>query len=77
MSSDRNQLGPAEWAVTRRDVLRGVPALRAARDPQPAIVMTGGRIVERGPVEAVLGAPSADHTRRVLRNTPSIECALA
>jgi ABC-type dipeptide/oligopeptide/nickel transport system ATPase component len=32
--------------------------------------------VEHGPVDAILGAPAADYTRRLLRNTPSIEVAL-
>jgi len=35
------------------------------------LVMTGGRIVEQGAVDTVLGAPTADYTRRLLRNTPS------
>lgn len=40
-------------------------------------MMTDGRIVEQGAVEAILDAPSAEYTRRLLRNTPSIERALA
>jgi peptide/nickel transport system ATP-binding protein len=39
-------------------------------------VMTGGRIVEQGPVEQIFGAPTAEYTRRLLANTPSIEVAL-
>jgi peptide/nickel transport system ATP-binding protein len=39
-------------------------------------VMNEGRIVEEGPVDAILTAPSADYTRQLLANTPSIEVAL-
>ena len=39
-------------------------------------VMNQGRIVEQGPIEAILTAPSADYTRELLANTPSIEVAL-
>jgi peptide/nickel transport system ATP-binding protein len=39
-------------------------------------VMNEGRIVEQGPIEAILTAPSADYTRELLANTPSIEVAL-
>jgi peptide/nickel transport system ATP-binding protein len=39
-------------------------------------VMNQGRIVEEGPVDAILTAPSADYTRELLANTPSIEIAL-
>jgi peptide/nickel transport system ATP-binding protein len=39
-------------------------------------VMNQGRIVEEGPVNAILTAPSADYTRELLANTPSIEIAL-
>jgi len=40
------------------------------------MVMNKGRIVEEGRVEAILTAPSADYTRELLANTPSIEVAL-
>jgi peptide/nickel transport system ATP-binding protein len=40
-------------------------------------VMSGGRIVEYGPVERVLEEPEADYTRRLLADTPSLEAALA
>ncbi|HEX6714178.1 MAG TPA: ABC transporter ATP-binding protein [Thermoleophilaceae bacterium] len=39
-------------------------------------VMNQGRIVEQGPVDAILTAPTADYTRQLLANTPSIEVAL-
>jgi len=39
-------------------------------------VMNKGRIVEQGSVDAILTAPSADYTRELLANTPSIEVAL-
>ena len=40
------------------------------------IVMTDGRIVEHGTTERIFTAPSADYTRKLLANTPSIEVAL-
>jgi peptide/nickel transport system ATP-binding protein len=39
-------------------------------------VMHRGRIVEQGSVDAILTTPSADYTRELLANTPSIEVAL-
>jgi peptide/nickel transport system ATP-binding protein len=39
-------------------------------------VMNKGRIVEQGSVDSILTAPSADYTRELLANTPSIEVAL-
>jgi peptide/nickel transport system ATP-binding protein len=39
-------------------------------------VMTGGRIVETGATETVFESPTADYTRQLLANTPSIEAAL-
>jgi peptide/nickel transport system ATP-binding protein len=39
-------------------------------------VMNKGRIVEEGSVDAILTAPTADYTRELLANTPSIEVAL-
>jgi peptide/nickel transport system ATP-binding protein len=39
-------------------------------------VMNEGRIVEQGSVDAILTAPTADYTRQLLANTPSIEVAL-
>jgi peptide/nickel transport system ATP-binding protein len=40
-------------------------------------VMTGGRIVELGPVTQIFEAPEAPYTRQLLENTPSIEAAMA
>ena len=40
------------------------------------IVMNQGRIVETGAVQQIFTAPSADYTRELLANTPSIEVAL-
>jgi peptide/nickel transport system ATP-binding protein len=39
-------------------------------------VMNQGRIVEQGSVDTILTAPTADYTRQLLANTPSIEVAL-
>jgi peptide/nickel transport system ATP-binding protein len=39
-------------------------------------VMNEGRIVEEGSVDAILTAPTAEYTRQLLANTPSIEVAL-
>jgi peptide/nickel transport system ATP-binding protein len=39
-------------------------------------VMTGGRIVETGTTAGVFESPSAEYTRQLLANTPSIEAAL-
>jgi peptide/nickel transport system ATP-binding protein len=40
------------------------------------VVMTDGRIVEQGTTEHIFTAPSAEYTRKLLSNTPSIEVAL-
>jgi peptide/nickel transport system ATP-binding protein len=40
------------------------------------IVMTDGRIVEQGTTEHIFTSPTADYTRKLLANTPSIEVAL-
>jgi ABC-type dipeptide/oligopeptide/nickel transport system ATPase component len=40
------------------------------------VVMTEGRIVEHGTVTTIFTAPSAEYTRKLLANTPSIEVAL-
>jgi len=38
--------------------------------------MTEGHIVEHGSVTSIFTAPSAEYTRKLLANTPSIEVAL-
>ena len=38
--------------------------------------MNEGRIVEHGSVEKIFTAPSAEYTRKLLANTPSIEVVL-
>ena len=58
----------------------------ALRHPQPALirtiaqevaVMSEGRIVEHGTVGAVLDAPRAEYTKKLLADTPSLEHAFA
>jgi len=39
--------------------------------------MSEGRIVELGTVEHVLQQPTADYTKRLLSDTPSLETATA
>jgi peptide/nickel transport system ATP-binding protein len=39
-------------------------------------VMNKGRVVELGSVNEIFTSPSADYTRELLANTPSIEVAL-
>jgi peptide/nickel transport system ATP-binding protein len=41
------------------------------------VVMSGGRIVEAGTVDDVLGSPREPYTRALLADTPSMELALA
>jgi ABC-type glutathione transport system ATPase component len=38
-------------------------------------VLAGGRIVEQGPADAVYGAPSHEHTRRLLESAPRLALA--
>ena len=44
---------------------------------QEVVVMSEGRIVERGPVDDVLDRPQAEYTRKLLSDTPSLEAAIA
>jgi peptide/nickel transport system ATP-binding protein len=44
---------------------------------QEVVVMSDGRIVERGASDSVLSAPQAEYTRELLSDTPSLEAALA
>jgi peptide/nickel transport system ATP-binding protein len=65
----RNEMGLSLLFITHDLALIRTIADRVA-------VMTEGRVVEHGPVEQILTAPSADYTRHLLANTPSIEIAL-
>jgi peptide/nickel transport system ATP-binding protein len=65
----RNEIGLSLLFITHDLALIRTIADRVA-------VMTEGRIVEHGPVEQIFTAPSADYTRHLLANTPSIEIAL-
>ena len=53
----------------------GAGPLRRIRGTRLGVV-GHGRIVEQGPTERIFTAPSADYTRKLLANTPSIEVAL-
>jgi peptide/nickel transport system ATP-binding protein len=64
----------AEMGLSLLFITHDLALIRTIADR--VLVMTGGRIVEHGPVDTILGAPAADYTRRLLRNTPSIEVAL-
>ena len=64
----------AEMGLSLLFITHDLALIRTIADR--VLVMTGGRIVEQGAVDTVLGAPTADYTRRLLRNTPSIEVAL-
>jgi peptide/nickel transport system ATP-binding protein len=44
---------------------------------QEVVVMSEGRIVERGLVDNVLDHPQASYTKRLLSDTPSLEAAMA
>jgi peptide/nickel transport system ATP-binding protein len=44
---------------------------------QEVVVMSDGRIVERGLVDDVLDRPQAEYTKKLLSDTPSLEAALA
>jgi peptide/nickel transport system ATP-binding protein len=44
---------------------------------QEVVVMSEGRIVERGLVDRVLDDPQAEYTRKLLSDTPSLETAMA
>ena len=44
---------------------------------QEVVVMSEGRIVERGTSDTVLTAPQAEYTKKLLSDTPSLEAALA
>jgi peptide/nickel transport system ATP-binding protein len=56
-------------------VTHNLPLVRSIA--QRVAVMSGGRIVELGPVDQVLHEPTDDYTRRLLADTPSLETATA
>ena len=65
----RNEMGLSLLFITHDLALIRTIADRVA-------VVTGGHIVEYGPCEQIFTSPSADYTRKLLANTPSIEVAL-
>jgi peptide/nickel transport system ATP-binding protein len=56
-------------------VTHNLPLVRSIA--QRVAVMSGGRIVELGPVDRVLQEPTDEYTRRLLADTPSLETATA
>ena len=69
-------------AALRRDlglsmlfVTHNLPLVRSIADS--VVVMSEGRIVERGSAARVIDAPQEDYTRRLISDTPSIVRALA
>ncbi len=65
----RNEMGLSLLFITHDLALIRTIADRVA-------VVTGGHVVEYGPTEQIFTSPSADYTRKLLANTPSIEVAL-
>jgi peptide/nickel transport system ATP-binding protein len=65
----RNQMGLSLLFITHDLALIRTIADRVA-------VVTGGHVVEYGATEQIFTSPSADYTRKLLANTPSIEVAL-
>jgi peptide/nickel transport system ATP-binding protein len=65
----RNEMGLSLLFITHDLALIRTIADRVA-------VVTGGHVVEYGPCEQIFTSPSADYTRKLLANTPSIEVAL-
>jgi len=65
----RKQMGLSMLFITHDLALIRTIADRVA-------VMTEGRIVEHGSVNAIFTTPRAEYTRKLLANTPSIEVAL-
>jgi peptide/nickel transport system ATP-binding protein len=65
----RNEMGLSLLFITHDLALIRTIADRVA-------VVTGGRIVEYGRCEQIFTSPSAEYTRELLANTPSIEVAL-
>ena len=65
----RNEMGLSLLFITHDLALIRTIADRVA-------VVTGGHVVEYGACEQIFTSPSADYTRQLLANTPSIEVAL-
>ena len=65
----RNEMGLSVLFITHDLALIRTIADRVA-------VLTGGHVVEDGHTEQIFTSPSADYTRKLLANTPSIEVAL-
>jgi peptide/nickel transport system ATP-binding protein len=65
----RNEMGLSLLFITHDLALIRTIADRVA-------VVTGGHIVEYGACDQIFTSPSADYTRKLLSNTPSIEVAL-
>jgi len=65
----------AEMGLSVLFVTHNLALIRTIADR--VAVMTGGRIVEVGPVGAVFAAPEAQYTRELLANTPRVEVAHA
>jgi peptide/nickel transport system ATP-binding protein len=69
-------------AALRRDlglsmlfITHNLPLVRSIADS--VVVMSEGRIVERGPAARVIDDPREEYTRRLISDTPSIVRALA
>jgi peptide/nickel transport system ATP-binding protein len=56
-------------------VTHNLPLIRTIA--QKVMVMNEGRIVESGSAEAVLGSPQEAYTQCLLRDTPTLDSALA
>ena len=65
----RNEMGLSLLFITHDLALIRTVADRIA-------VVTAGHVVEYGPTEQIFTSPSAEYTRKLLANTPSIEVAL-
>jgi peptide/nickel transport system ATP-binding protein len=70
LASLRRDLGLSMLFVTHN-----LPLVRSIADS--VVVMSEGRIVERGSAASVIDAPREDYTRRLIADTPSIVRALA
>jgi peptide/nickel transport system ATP-binding protein len=64
----------AEMGLSLLFITHDLALIRTIAD-QIAVV-TGGHVVEYGPCAQIFTSPSADYTRKLLANTPSIEVAL-